>query len=205
MSIWFKSDKKETSDKKIITPVILDKTPFNTLISSDINSGSKSEYDALFIKLLKDLNLPGPDYFEFKAALDQQKDAMISESQKYQNIFGVLSTMGLTPQKLSETAQFYISKCNEKAVSFEAELKAKREEMVINNQTQAQTLNKEIEALKAQIQEKTIQMNQLLETAQSEDHRLNGKQLAFNSAHKDIVNILEGHIINFKNYLNANT
>jgi len=206
MSIWWKSEEKQKATTKKMVPVALEKAPpVTVLISSDINSGSKSEYDALFIKLLKDLNLPGPDYFEFKAALDQQKDAMIPDSQKYQNIFGVLSTMGLTPTKLIETASFYISKCNEKAASFQTELKAKRHEVVISKQNEAQNLNKEIEALKAQIQEKTTQMNQLLETAQAEDQRLNGKQLAFDASHKNIVSILEGHIINFKNYLNANT
>ncbi|MEZ4920023.1 MAG: hypothetical protein R2792_13045 [Saprospiraceae bacterium] len=52
-------------------------------------------------------NLPGFDYFEFKRAVSSLLQMDIDEATAYKSAFATAATMGLTKDKLLETASYY--------------------------------------------------------------------------------------------------
>lgn len=66
----------------------------------------QSILDTLF-KSLSDNNLQGFDYFEYKQSLKTLR-GMLDEQTAFKSAFATAATMGITKEKLLETANFYV-------------------------------------------------------------------------------------------------
>lgn len=113
-------------------------------------------------------NQQGFDYFEFRQSLKNLEKMPMDEATRYRSAYAMAQTMGVTPAKLLESAQFYLnvlsgeqSKFNEAHAQQRAKLIGNREDDVKN--------------LEVMIQNKAEQIKQL--TLQIEEHRRSSEQI----------------------------
>lgn len=84
-------------------------------------------------------NQQGFDYFEFRQSLKNLEKMPMDEATRYRSAYAMAQTMGVTPAKLLESAQFYLnvlsgeqSKFNEAHAQQRAKLIGNREDDVKN-------------------------------------------------------------------------
>lgn len=93
---------------------------------------------------LEKSNLPGFDYIEFKQALAALNKMDMDEPTAFKSAFAAAATMGLTKQKLIDTANHYKTVLNKEQQEFQVALK-KQMSTRVNGKLQ------EVERLKEQI------------------------------------------------------
>ena len=159
-------------------------------------------------KALEKSNLPGFDYIEFKQALAAMAAMNMDESTTFRSAFATAATMGLTKNKLIETAAHYKNVLIQEKSQFE---------QAMQNQLKQRVESKvqEVEKLKAQIvkhQEKILQLqgqiNKYQQTIDGADAQINeakekieGTRDGFEQAHRSILNQIDKDISNINTYL----
>ncbi len=98
------------------------------------------EIAAYFKKVMEENNFPGPDYCEFINALEGMKNLPMDEATKVKTIFLSFKTMGMTPQKLIETAEKYKALYDQKMKAFDKEVEASYNNEIVSRQKQVETL-----------------------------------------------------------------
>lgn len=161
------------------------------------------DYSGHVIELLKQLNRPGPDYFEFRAALDNVAGQPLSDQQKYQMIFAGFSSMGVTSQKLIDTANFYIGKLGEEQTAFAQELDGARKAQISDKQVARDKLAADNIELGKKMQDNQNAMTQLDNEMNSSTLSLSAKEASFNQAVSFEAKTITTHITNIKLYLNG--
>jgi FtsZ-binding cell division protein ZapB len=73
------------------------------------NHGLDEKSVDFLVKAIEKANLPGFDYLEFKMALTNLAKMNIENETAFKSAFGTAMTMGLTKEKLLETANHYRS------------------------------------------------------------------------------------------------
>ena len=134
--------------------------------SSDISKTNKAEekvvlmggsvdekiVDALF-GALEENNLQGFDYFEFKQSLNSLQKMVADEATRYKSAFATASTMGLTLDKLLDTAKHYSGILDRERSKFNNAAKNQRNQMVEQRKEEFALLKKTILDKKARIKE----------------------------------------------------
>jgi hypothetical protein len=173
--------KKETSSKEetpSFNPDLVKKSdqkfkPAENFQTNNSNDPSYEEVLKVYEKGLESINMPGYDFFEFYTAIQAVDD---STGSSYTMAFKMAKTLdtSITPNKMIQDAEFYLSKIKEvyqqyktqgssKQGSLENEKKSleKKIELEMNN------YNKEIEQLKVRIQElENLNQNKMKELSQ---------------------------------------
>jgi len=96
-------------------------------------------------------NLPGFDYLEFKRAVMQLKELKLEEAIAYKSAFSTASTMGLTKEKLLETAGYYRNLVEKEQVQFTQALENQNATKVASRQSDVTRLRDQIERNKAEV------------------------------------------------------
>jgi uncharacterized protein (DUF3084 family) len=113
-------------------------------------------------------NQQGFDYFEFRQALKNLAKMPMDEATRFHSAFAMAQTMGATPEKLVESAKFYLNVLTSEQAKFN-EAHAQQRDRLIGNREE------ELKNLEATIQQKAEQINQL--TQQIEEHRQRSEQI----------------------------
>lgn len=161
----------------------------NIFLASESND-SKSV--GLLMKALAGNNLKGFDYLEYKSALKAMKNLNMDEATSFKSAFATASTLGLSKQKLMETAGYYV-KVLEKEKGHFSQALSKQEASRINDRKSG------IEKMKRAIQDKEAQMKALqvdIENLKQEINKSNG------SLEGDKMKI-ESTKVNFEQAFNA--
>lgn len=204
-------NKNETKPLKINT-TSFDKNSFSTNMenTTTLSTGSvNEEIREYFKKVFTDSNLPGPDYYEFVVALEKMKALPQPEDQKYKNAFIALETMGLSTQKLIETAGEYKKLFGEKLKGFEQHLEQVFAEKVASKQSEIEQLNTE----NAEIEEKMKELNDkklsnvqkitaLNTEASSNANEINKKKNDFTATYNEYIKEIDNNISLITKYLN---
>ena len=153
-------------------------------------------------------NLPGFDYVEFKQALANLSKMQIEESMAFKSAFGTAMTMGLTKEKLIETANHYKSVVNKEKEQFDiASQKQQDLKIGVNLKTVDELKNKivdnelKIKQLQAEIdaaRTKTRELDYEREQAYSKIEEAGSK---FVFTHQSIVNQIDKDIENIQKYI----
>src|SRR5690242_16707817 len=106
-----KDDKKKpvVNEAKKVPSSIINKSSddfssqFNSSTGTPVAGVRKQEIVEYFEKVFAENNIPGPDYFEFRKALDKMKNVAQDEATKIKTVFIGFEAMGLTAQKLIDT------------------------------------------------------------------------------------------------------
>lgn len=154
-------DSKPNETKNVVKPQV------NQPITQPINTGSvlAGQVQADTLTALKELianrNLPGPDYFELKNAVDALKAAIPEESTRFVAAYATLksSTPTLTKSYIIESIDSYINVMNEEKQNVASEFETTFKNEIGTRQTLIETTKASIEAKKEQIAKLTEEIN----------------------------------------------
>ncbi|MEZ4885487.1 MAG: hypothetical protein R3E32_12215 [Chitinophagales bacterium] len=118
------------------------------------------KYYTMLMKAIEMNNLEGFDYLEFKHSLTALKNIPIDEPTKFQTAFATASTMGLTKQKLVESADFYKKVLEKEKDSFRNELQKHIGERLHKNEARTTDLAQMIQQKSEQIKKLTQEISQ---------------------------------------------
>ena len=104
-------------------------------------------------RALANENLPGFDYIEFKQALARLRDMGMDESTAFKSAYATASTMGLTKEKLLNTAQHYKKVLDNENEHFEESLKRQMEQRVKAKMEEVEKMKKQVAAFQSKIDE----------------------------------------------------
>ncbi len=172
------------------------------------NHGLDEKSVEFISKSLEKANLPGFDYIEFKEALSNIARMNIEESVAFKSAFGTAMTMGLTKEKLVETATHYKNILLKEKDQFDA-ASAKQMDMKIGDNL------KEVNDLKNKMVDNELKIKQLqteidqakarVSTLDYERSQAAGKieeaKTKFNFTHQSILNQIEIDIQNIQKYI----
>ncbi len=146
-------------------------------------------------------NLPGFDYFEFKRAVVNLLQMQLDEATAYKSAFTTAATVGLTKEKLVETANYYRDLLLKEKAQFEEALAGQNQSRILSRQADIQRLQDQVERHKAEISRLQDEIGGYLnemESAQStvknDSEKLEKAQSQFEKAHQAVLLHIESDI-----------
>lgn len=167
-----------------------------------------AEIKKQLVSALEQANQPGYDYFEMAKAIEAQAAFMPSESLRFQSTFATIAPLGVTPDKLIESAIFYLSVLKKKEDEFNKTVSAHMTEAVTSREdevkqfdadmlTKSDQIRKLTEEINAMQQQKTAIINEVsTNKAQIETVKNN-----FSATMKFFVDRINSDIEKIKTYL----
>lgn len=159
-------------------------------------------------KAIERANLPGFDYVEFKQALSNLAKMNIDEATAIKSAFGTAMTMGLTKEKLLETATHYRNVVSKEKEQFDIASQKQQDLKIGENLKMVDDMNKKIldnELKIKQLQEEIDQMRVKVRNMDYEREQAYSKiedaKNKFTFAHQSIMNQIERDIENIQRYL----
>ncbi|MBL7826960.1 MAG: hypothetical protein JNJ57_10045 [Saprospiraceae bacterium] len=153
-------------------------------------------------------NLPGFDYLEFKRAIVQLKALNQDEATAYKSAFTTASTLGLTKEKLIETAGYYRNLVEKEQAHFAQALENQSNVKVASRNQEIARLKDQIERHKTEIarlqDELATYLNdvQQAETAvKAESEKLEKAKSAFEKTHQALLLHIDRDIENLHKLL----
>lgn len=201
MGFFFKDNKPEAKEKisgkiqakqpqSIISPMV---TPVDTSITVD------KDYNAQIDKLMEDNNQSGFDYLEFSKSINNSMP--LTEQQKYELTAQMMTSMGVSPADIINSASIYLNKIDEYVDTFSRALSHSKEEEISKKQ-EVITLKQElIKKLTLQIQEESVNIQKLTTDVGTSNNKLKAHENAFNNAVNNRKALINQHINNIKTYL----
>lgn len=176
-------------------------------LNSELDDKGKNFLD-IITSVLERSNLPGFDYLEFKQSLAALEKMNMDKQTAIKSAFATASTVGLTKEKLLNTASHYLKILGKEKDEFEdamqnqikVKVEGKKEEVeklraMINN------YKKEIEKLEAQIQQSQQTIDSSDRKIQQEADKIEKTKISFDSIYKSIHDIISNDMQNFNQYL----
>ena len=172
------------------------------------NHGLDEKSVDFITKALEKANLPGFDYIEFKQALSNIAKMNIEEATAFKSAFGTAMTMGLTKEKLLETANHYTSVLLKEKEQFDA-ASAKQMDIKIGdnlkevNDLRNKTADNElkIKQLQTEIDQANARVSALDYERSQASSKIEEAKSKFNFTHQSILNQIEKDIQNIQTYI----
>lgn len=146
-------------------------------------------------------NLPGFDYFEFKRAVSQLAEMKLDEATAYKSAFTTASTLGITKEKLIETAAYYRNVVEKEKEQFAQALENQNATKVAARQQEVVRLRDQIERHKTEIARLQDEIAGYLNQADAADaavklesEKLEKSKLAFEKAHQSVLLTIDGDV-----------
>lgn len=163
--------------------------------------------DVLFAAMEKN-NIDGFDYLEFKKSLQSLSKMPMDEATRFKSAYAMAQTMGVTPQRLVETANFYLNILNKEEKKFEQALHSQRSQQIGNKEQQIkqldETVKKKAEQIKRLTQEIEMhqkQSEQLKSDIKQKTVRIETTKNNFIASYNALVAQIEKDVDNMKIYL----
>ena len=168
---------------------------FNPTILNYAPGVIDTKYIKHFEDLLKEANIPGPDYFEFKQAITNMLSMPLDDATKYKLVFATLSTQGLTKEKILESLSSYIKLIQDDKAAFDAELETKKTAEITNRDESINNINSLNESYIKQINELTEKIN----ANSTEINKLNNEKAELNTK---LTNSSANYTVSFNSFIN---
>ena len=153
-------------------------------------------------------NLPGFDYFEFKRAVAQLAEMKLDEATAYKSAFTTAATLGITKEKLIETAGYYRNIVEKEKEAFAKALENQTSTKVSARQQEVSRLRDQIERHKAEIARLQDEIGGYLNQADAaesavklESEKLEKSKTAFEKAHQSVLTAIDKDIEQLHKYL----
>ena len=153
-------------------------------------------------------NLPGFDYYEFKRAIATMMSMGMDEAMAHKGAFTTAATLGITKEKLVDTAGYYRNLVAKEKEHFDQALENQNATKITARQTENQRLRDQIARNKADIQRLQDEMAGYLQqidqaevALKNESEKLGKTRSAFEFTHQAIVLQIEKDIENLHKYL----
>lgn len=194
--------KKEEAE--LASPAI----PSSAAANNNFSETLDKKFVEHFTKVLEDNNLPGQDYYEMKQALKAMENLPIAENAKFQAAYATLSTMGVSVNKLLETANQYIEILNREKTKFEnatdeqVKIKIKSKESEIENLNQSiQGKTEQIQGLSQDITAHQQSISKLKSEIAENTSKIQSSKMNFEATLSNYVSQIQGDITKIKTYL----
>lgn len=115
------------------------------------------------IKAIEKNNLPGEDYLEFMEALKAMQNLNLDDKIKFQTVMATLSTKGLTKEKITESASYYLKILESEKDKFFATVAGETKNQVEKRETDIKDLESANIAKTEEIKKLTVEINKNLE------------------------------------------
>ena len=122
-SLFFVSDENTqntqppVAEDQMVSPTVVPKVPPRVSVLPP-TAAPNTQFTDLLLKALADNNLDGLDYFEFKQSIKATDTLTIDENTRFRTAFAMAQTMGLTYDKLVESAAYYLKVLEREEVRF---------------------------------------------------------------------------------------
>lgn len=153
-------------------------------------------------------NLPGFDYFEFKRAVATLQQMQLDEAIAHKSAFTTAATVGVTKEKLIETAGYYRDLLLKEKEQFDKALENQNTTKVTAKQAEIKRLKDQIDRHKADITRLQDEMAAYLEqielaetSVKVETEKLEKTHKAFEKTHQSVVTQIDKDIENMHKYL----
>jgi chromosome segregation ATPase len=155
----------------------------------------------ILVQAIEKNNLPGFDYFEFKRAVAALKEAGQDEATAYKSAFTTAATLGITKEKLIETASYYRNLLQKEQDNFKDALQHQTRTKVTQPQTELQRLQDQIERHRAEITRLQDEVAKYLEqvdatqaSIKSETDKIANTQKGFESTLAAVQRIIDSDV-----------
>jgi hypothetical protein len=195
----------ETTDASIpVQPPVVSSAP-----PSPLPSGAVSDkfIDILMAALEKN-NQPGFDYFEYRQALKNLEKMSMDEQTRFQSAYAMAQTMGATPQKLAESAQFYLgilgneqSKFNDAHAQQRSKLIGTREDELKNLDSMIVQKTKQIEELTQEIEAHRQNSEQIKTEISDSTVKIEGTKADFDATFANVIANIQSDVSKIQQYL----
>ncbi len=199
-----KEKNKVVEAAKVSTPSVTQATnatqpqQYNTMSTTAVDTEITAKAKEALFKALNDANFEGYDYLEFKESLKALEKVIADEPTRYKSAFAAVSTLGVTNQKLLDTAQKYIEILKNEEKKFLSALGTKSEIDVTGAEKKILQIGEDIKKKDEEIariiaekqkmeQEKIDIANSIAETKAKIENSKNGFYSAFNEITGNIV------------------
>ncbi len=163
--------------------------------------------DAL-VKALERKNLPGFDYLEYKQSLDALANMGLNGETAYKSAYATATVLGLTKDKLLQTAEHYKKVLMDEKTQFEASMQRHLEQRVESKRKEVELLKKKVEEyrqkiqqLEAQIASSEATIDQADAEIQSARERIHSASENFDYTLRSILNNIDQDIEHIRMYL----
>jgi len=153
-------------------------------------------------------NLPGFDYFEFKRAVTQLGAMKLDEATAYKSAFTTAATLGITKEKLIETAGYYRNVVEKEKEAFAKALDNQTATKVAARQQEVSRLRDQIERHKIEIARLQDEIGGYLNQAdaaeaavKSESEKLEKSKTAFEKAHQSVLTTIDKDVEGMHKFL----
>lgn len=167
MSLFFVQDETtkqtENQESKSNIPPPINKQNTPPPISTDATIDQRI-FDSLQ-QALTNNNMEGYDYMEFRNALQSLAGIIADESMRFKSAFATVAPMGVTAQKLADSAKFYKNVLLQEQDKFNQALSSQIDNSVGAKQKQA-------DELKAMMQKKAEEIQRLTQEIQAHEQEI---------------------------------
>lgn len=136
------------------------------------------------IKALERNNLPGFDYIEFKQAMQALQALQIDTTTAIRSAFATASTVGLTRDKLLETAEHYQKILMQEKAQFDQALEKQVMERIETRRTETRKLQEKIAQYKEQIRKLEAEINAHQQKIDDTDKDIREAETRIESSHQ---------------------
>lgn len=162
----------------------------------------------VLLKAMEAHNQDGFDYLEFKAALSNLESMQMTEATKYKSAFAMAKTMGVSTEKLIESAAHYLNVLKEEDKKFQEVLVNQRAKQIGNRQTEITELSNLVKEKKAQIAKLQRDIDTHVKTIEKRKKEIDASTTKveltnsdFQVTYKSIVGQIEKDVSHIKQYL----
>ena len=179
---------------------------------SDQNLFSSENADerslGFLVQAIEKNNLPGFDYFEFRRAVLSLRQMDLEDEKAFKSAFATASTLGITKDKLLETASYYRHVVEKEKEKFDQALENQNATKVKAREEEMSRLNDQIERHKAEIsrlQDEVAEYLEQISTAEKnielETQKISKAHESFEKTHKSVLLEIDADIENLHKFL----
>jgi uncharacterized protein YPO0396 len=152
-------------------------------------------------KALEKNNLPGFDYIEFRQSVLALLQMNMDQATAIRSAFVTARTMGLSKEKLVETAAYYKQVLAKEKGQFDAALQNQLQQRVVSKEEDVKKWKVQIERLRQQIEDLQRGIDASGGEIETARNKIRDTQVSFEETFRAIMGEIDKDIDSFKNYL----
>jgi len=195
----------KTKEKSVAGSVSSAKT--TTPPNFTVNAKSDEKIMDTLLGAVEKANLEGFDYLEYKKSLQSLKKMSMNEETMYQSAFATAATMGLTLNRLIETAEYYKKILDKEMHTFGETVATQHQQMVVKRKETAALVNenitqkqKQIEQLQTEIKNLKEKQTKLNKEVEQSSTKIEQTKANFEKSFLSLKDQFESDIIKMKKY-----
>ena len=175
----------------------------------EVGEGQVTEkFMNILLGALEKNNIDGFDYLEFKQSLQSLSKMPMDEATRFKSALATAQTMEATPQKLVDTAQFYMNVLKKEEQKFQTALKNQRSKQIGNREQSIQQLSamiqkksEQIKQMTQEIEEHQKQMEKMRTEIASSTVKVGNTKANFDATYNVLAGKIQQDVANIKKYL----